>query len=213
MIHFLKKNIEPPSSNTSNNKKQKSSSNCYHDNPSFEASELLNQSKHNHQQSLLNSVHKNHEEIHLTQLKSLDSMTTTPLETINTNTNSTTTTGAYAIASSTTLLYITPPHNSSSSSAAGQTASVGGNNALTAPPPPPPPPPPPIGDMYAQGQSQLSSLASYNTAEKLAAAAAHAVSSAAASVVEIPNFSEELSSMIHNSRMVNKFLLMKSGRK
>ena len=49
----------------------------------------------------------------------------------------------------------------------------------------------------------ISSLDTYNTAEKVAAAAA-AVSSTSASVVEIPNFGQSLSSMMEHNKMVSE---------
>lgn len=54
-----------------------------------------------------------------------------------------------------------------------------------------------------EGTEYYEKSLTYNTAEKLAAAAA-VVSSSSNSIVEIPNFGENLTSMMEQSRMVNK---------
>lgn len=127
---------------------------------------------------------------------------------LNTSNNniSTNTNGAYAIASSTTLVYITSasaspqtqqqitqaqpkleettnllPSSSNTNSAKGSISSAKRFKAIT----------------------PTSNFNSYNTVDKLAAAAAAAVSSTADSLVEIPNFGQSLSSMMDHNKMVS----------
>lgn len=172
------KNIVP------NKLKQEQSESKCHDNPSFESE---NQSSEE-TKVILNSIHNNHKQAHLNLLTSPSSLLKISQETNNQKDAVTTnTTGAYAIASSTTVLYITQSPNQSQQQQGSQVSTPRSTYQ--------------IREEIDLGHG-ITSLTSYNTAEKLAAAAAAAVSESAATVVEIPNFGEELSSMMQQTRMV-----------
>ena len=155
----------------------------FHDNPVFEHDLVEASGKRN--KLVLNSIHHNHEQIHLNKLDTLNNtlaQTTTAKSSRHETSCENNGGGAYAIASSTTLLYITQPkHTLIPPTSANSTADLA---------------------KYQSGEPAAafaSPLTSYNTTERLAAAAAAAVTSAAATVIDIPNFSQELSTMMQNS--------------
>lgn len=106
------------------------------------------------------------------------------------NTETSNQNGTYAIASSTTLVYITSPPVSAPLKVTAEET----NHLLS---------------LSAKGsvssakrvKYNQTSLSTYNTVDKLAAAAA-VVSSASDSLVEIPNFGQSLSSMMDHNKMV-----------
>jgi hypothetical protein len=123
---------------------------------------------------------------------------------ISSKENSSSPSSSYAISSSTTVLYITSPQSVQQQQQQQQQQNLH-------------PQPSSLNhhQQHHQQSSNKEALAlaekqtaySYNiTAERLAAAAAVVSSQTAATLVEIPNFSEGLSSLMENNRMVFNFL-------